>query len=128
MVRYDYQCSKCDLIFEEMHSMLEKPIIHCPLCRAISQKMFGLPHTHQDKLYDFTDINTTGKPIKFSSKGQWQKHLKKLGMHDDVKQSPRKSTEFKTGESRHEKEKRKKEYKEVLGEVYKEVRQTSGKV
>ena len=46
----------------------------------------GLFHTHKDKLYEFTDVNTTGKPIQFSSKGQWQRHLKRLGLHDDVKQ------------------------------------------
>ena len=46
-------------------------------------------YTTKDKLYEFVDINTTGKPLEFRTKGQWNKHLKKLGMHDDCKQSAR---------------------------------------
>lgn len=40
----------------------------------------------KDKLWEFTDVNTTGKPVQINSKGQWQRHLKKLGLNDDVKQ------------------------------------------
>lgn len=39
--------------------------------------------TTRDKLFEFTDYNTTGKPVEIRTKGQWKKHLKKLGMHDD---------------------------------------------
>lgn len=42
-------------------------------------------HTSKDLLWDFVDTNTTGKPIHFTSKRAWKSHLKKLGMHDDVK-------------------------------------------
>lgn len=125
MARYDYECSKCEHLFEEVHGMLERPQIKCPKCGARADKLFGLPHTHQDKLYDFVDVNTTGKPIKFTSKGQWQRHLKKTGLTDDIPQRPIKANEIKTGGNVYEKQKKKKEYKELLGSVYQEVKQKS---
>lgn len=42
-------------------------------------------HTSKDGLWDFIDVDTTGKPIRFTSKRQWKQHLKSRGMHDDVK-------------------------------------------
>jgi hypothetical protein len=43
--------------------------------------------TNKDRLYCFTDIHTTGKPIKFESKRQWQRHIKSLGLTDNFQQS-----------------------------------------
>lgn len=40
----------------------------------------------KDKLYEFVDVNTTGKPIEFRTKRQWRAHLKRLGMTDDIYQ------------------------------------------
>jgi hypothetical protein len=43
--------------------------------------------TPKDQLYNFTDVHTTGKPIKFESKRQWLKHIKALGLTDNFQQS-----------------------------------------
>jgi hypothetical protein len=48
---------------------------------------FGKFMTSKDKMWEFTDIHTTGKPVEIRSKEQWKKHIKKLGLNDDVKQS-----------------------------------------
>lgn len=53
-------------------------------------------HTPKDKLYEFVDIHSTGKPVEIRSKGQWQKHLKKHGLHDDVPQRSITEKDFKS--------------------------------
>jgi len=40
--------------------------------------------TTKDKLFDFIDVHTTGKPVAIRSKRQWEKHIKSLGLHDDI--------------------------------------------
>lgn len=41
-------------------------------------------YASKDKLWEFTDYHTTGKPVEIRSKRQWYQHLKQLNMHDDV--------------------------------------------
>ena len=36
-------------------------------------------YASKDKLYDFVDVHSTGKPIHFTSKRMWESHLKTLG-------------------------------------------------
>jgi len=90
-------CSKCgaeikSVVYKHNGNML------CKVCfsKVRIRKSPGLKSflTTKDRLYNFVDVNTTGKPIQFTSKRQWQKHLKKLGLNDDVKQS-RSSSEVK---------------------------------
>lgn len=81
------------------------------------------PKSTFDKLYEFVDYNTTGKPVVIESKSQWRRHLKKLGLHDDVSNSPLKMNDLvQYKEGRYEKEKRRKEYKKVLTQSYLEQR------
>jgi hypothetical protein len=39
-------------------------------------------------MYDFVDYNTTGTPIRITSRTQWKNHLKAHGLNDDVKNDP----------------------------------------
>jgi hypothetical protein len=65
------------------------------LCRACFDKLpsrinsgeLGKFFTSKDKMWEFTDENTTGRPVEIRSKGQWKRHIKSLGLNDDVKQS-----------------------------------------
>ena len=50
---------------------------HCFKCEAeIPAAVF---YTSKDKLYDFIDVHSTGRPIRFTSKRVWESHLKSLG-------------------------------------------------
>ena len=59
-MRYDYSCSYCGREQEEIHGMLEKPIIHCNYCGETCIKLIsgnpefiGVDGTAQ--LYNFVD-------------------------------------------------------------------------
>ena len=81
---------KCDGCFRDvMTYYVVEGKKYCEVC-YIPEK----PNQTFDRLYNFIDVNTTGKPVEIRSKSQWRSHLKKLGLHDDIKQSPRKSTEL----------------------------------
>ena len=54
------------------------------LCKC-KEEQFRI-QTTPDRLYNFVDFHTTGKPVVIHSKRQWKRHLKKLGMTDDIKQ------------------------------------------
>ena len=74
-----------------------------------------------DKLYNFVDYNTTGKPVEIRSKSQWRSHLKKHGLHDDIRQAPRKETEF-FDSNKHftqQREQKRSEIKSILRETFK---------
>ena len=44
MPNYDYQCSKCQHVQEEFHSMKETPVIVCAKCKSKKMaKLFALP-------------------------------------------------------------------------------------
>lgn len=78
--------------------------------------------TSKDKLYDFVDIHSTGKPIHFTSKGQWKRHLKKLGRTDDFDQGKKLRMEDlkKDSSTVYDKQKRHQEIKKMCGELYRE--------
>lgn len=40
MARYDYRCPMCDVVFEVFHGMLEHPVVTCPTCGAVAQRVF----------------------------------------------------------------------------------------
>lgn len=117
---YDYQCSDCEEIQEVVHSMNDTPRIYCQNCDAICYKLLSLPHTHKDRLYSFVDVDTTGKPIQFNSKGQWKSHLKSKGLTDDIPQSAPKMNELKPLRNQKSKEQKRKEYQDVAVKVLKE--------
>lgn len=41
MPRYDYHCSKCDIVKEYIHKMSENPEISCPDCGRTMKKLIG---------------------------------------------------------------------------------------
>lgn len=38
---YEYQCKKCDHIFEVNHKMCEKPRVYCPKCIKPAKKIIS---------------------------------------------------------------------------------------
>jgi predicted nucleic acid-binding Zn ribbon protein len=92
-MRYDYFCNNCGNTQEEIHGMLQKPVVHCNKCRGLAVKLIcGEPQfcgvDGTASMYNFTDFNTTGKPVVINSKTQWKDHLKRNGLNDDVKNDP----------------------------------------
>lgn len=53
---------------------------------GLDENDIGIFNTNKDRLYDFVDVHTTGKPIRFTSKRQWKNHLKARGLSDDIPQ------------------------------------------
>lgn len=51
-------------------------------------------YTPKDKLWEFTDTVNFKTDVEIRCKSQWKRLLKQNGMHDDVKSSPRKVSEF----------------------------------
>lgn len=75
----------CELCKEEQSEVwVVDGKFYCNECKYVPEQ-YKKSHT-LDGLYNFVDFNTTGKPISFNSKGQWKRHLKKLGMTDDFDQ------------------------------------------
>lgn len=45
-MRYDYQCTKCDQIFEVKRSYQDEgkcPLTYCPHCGKPAKRVFGIP-------------------------------------------------------------------------------------
>ncbi|MBS5449847.1 MAG: hypothetical protein KHZ24_01335 [Coriobacteriia bacterium] len=40
MARYDYRCPNCDVVFEVSHGMMEHPVVTCPTCGTVAQRVF----------------------------------------------------------------------------------------
>ena len=119
---YEFECLRCCHINEEYHPMGQSPKeTICPYClgegfegRAV--RIISLPHTHKDRLYNFIDYNTTGRPVVINSKGQWKRHLKQHGLHDDISQSPMKRGDLKEGMNV-DKNRMKRELKDTIGKA-----------
>ena len=75
---YDFHCTKCGKEFEVFKHMWEELEVTCQ-CGGQACQMISCFQTPRDKLFEFTDVHTTGKPIKFTSKRQWENHLKATG-------------------------------------------------
>lgn len=41
MPTYEYECTKCEYLFEKFHSMSDKPVQRCPKCRHKVRKLVG---------------------------------------------------------------------------------------
>lgn len=41
MPTYDYKCTSCGHIFEDFHSMKEKPLSECPKCKGQLKRLIG---------------------------------------------------------------------------------------
>ena len=53
----------------------------CLKCIAEKSDVF---YTSKDKLWEFIDFHSTGKPVEVRTKGQWKRHLKQNRLHDDL--------------------------------------------
>jgi hypothetical protein len=69
----------------------------CPKCKGGVKGEFKKEvfYTSKDKLWEFVDIMSTGKPVEIRTKGQWKRHLKAHGLHDDVPRWDKIPTEHK---------------------------------
>ena len=41
MPTYEYECTKCDHVFERFQSMTDEPVKRCPECRCKVRRLFG---------------------------------------------------------------------------------------
>ena len=41
MPTYEYECTKCDHVFERFQSMRDEPLKRCPLCRCKVRRLLG---------------------------------------------------------------------------------------
>lgn len=117
---YSYECSKCGHEQDEWHGMKERPFVHCDICRGSCVKLIGIGSeiigmNGGKDTYDFLDYNTTGKPVKINNKKQWQQHLKKHGLNDDVPNDPKEmARQIKPGMVNVDKSKMKRETKQAI--------------
>jgi hypothetical protein len=93
------RCQKCQ---QELYNVLYRRngYPYCKDCfsaQAPLKRVFsdteGFFYTSKDKLFEFT-AGWFKKDIEIRSKGQWKRFMKQHGLHDDIKQSPRKENEF----------------------------------
>ena len=118
---YDYSCPKCEKEFEEYRSFSDSDKkTKCPRCGQRADRLISLPNTSKDLAYNFVDTNTTKNPIQFNSKGQWKKHLKTLGLTDDIPQTPPKHGSLKQLKSEPSKAERIEGHKKVIEGVLRE--------
>lgn len=72
-------------------------------------------NTPKDGLFNFVDIDVTGRPVQITGKKHWQDHLKKHNCHDDVRRIKSESDfEYK------QQAMSKQEYKKILSKEYRE--------
>lgn len=81
---YDFECRECGTVFERFKGMFDETPIYCRCGGKSDQLITTAYHTSKDKLWEFTDVHITGKPVEIRSKGQWKNHLKTHRKHDDV--------------------------------------------
>lgn len=121
MPLYTFVCRICQHEFDEFIRLSEfRKTFPCPNCGEVADKIISLPNTHKDLAYNFVDTNTTGKPVQITSKGQWKRHLKSLGLTDDIPQSAPKMNELKQLKSEKPKSERVAEHKKVIEGVLRE--------
>ena len=81
---YDFECSECGTVFERFKGMFDETPVYCRCGGRADQLLSTGYHTSKDKLWEFTDVHITGKPIEIRSKGQWKSTLKQHNKHDDM--------------------------------------------
>lgn len=96
MPLYDFECKHGHRFDEFLRVDDRTRLIYCPYCKGLASRLISLPNTSKDLAWHFTDIHTTGKPVEFTSKGQWQRHLKSHGLHDDIPQRALKESDLKS--------------------------------
>ena len=133
---YDYLCLKkgCNHRQEEIHSYQDRPDVSCEVCggkciKLISTGTMFCGVNGRGNMYDFVDHNTTGQPVKISSKTQWRNHLKAHGLNDDVKNDPytKSELESKVRQKQTDKDNNKKKIKSAVIEAYRNRRSSAAK-
>ena len=81
-------------------------------------------NTSRDKLWEFTSIHVTGKPVEIRGKKQWKKFLKENNKHDDV--SKRDMEVIQRNHERNLKDKEKKNVHKAVDEAYRWAKQIQG--
>lgn len=130
---YDYQCNLCGETHEEFHGAFEKPKILCSCggkcVRLISTGAMFCGVNGRGNMYDFVDYNTTGQPVRISSKTQWKSHLKQHGLNDDIKNDPytKSELESKVRQKQSDKDSNRKKIKESVVQAYQHRRSPQAK-
>ena len=125
-MRYDYKCSnsKCRRVQEEVHGMLESPVIVCMKCGYQAFRMISVGSDQifaaNVPLYDFVDYKTTTQPTRIRSKREWNEHLKRVGQVEAPNTPPTKAQL--ESEERTKKMVAKRELKETIVKAVKDKR------
>lgn len=89
-------CSKCNTEIKNFIFKYNGEIL-CSSCFAnrpsVKKSGIGIFNTSKDKLWEFKE-EFKGRQYEIRTKGQWKRFMKERGLHDDVKQSPRKKDDF----------------------------------
>lgn len=87
--------SRCEKETEEIHGMLENPVIVCKKCGYQSFKMISVRPDQifaaSVPLYDFVDEKTTTSKVRIRSKREWNEHLKRVGQIEAPNTAPTKA-------------------------------------
>lgn len=79
MARYDYKCSKCEHLFEVVHSIHQDPKVKCEKCKAISTRQIPT----RINLYGTVGVDWNTDPSKASK-----------SMRDKAKKSGKRKVKF----------------------------------
>ena len=86
MPTYEYECSKCNDIFEVFQSMKDKRVEKCPACGGKVKRLFG-----------------TGAGIIFKGSGFYETDYRSNSYHSDAKKDDSSGTAVKSKESKKKK-------------------------
>lgn len=75
---YVFQCKKCGEVFEENQSI--NTLHEAYHCGNLARRIFTVPHTNKDLMYNFLDTHSFSKPVEIHSRRQYDKLLKQQGM------------------------------------------------
>ena len=74
---YRYQCKICSREFEVVQQMNARHIAYC--CKVEASRIWTLPYTNKDQMYNFTNDFSFKKGYDIHSKRQYERICKKEG-------------------------------------------------
>ena len=90
MPTYEYQCQKCDELFEAFQSITEKPIKKCPACGGTVKRLIGSGSGLIFKgsgfyITDYKKKETQPKSAKIKEKPSSETRKKKTNDNESIK-------------------------------------------
>lgn len=84
---YVFSCGKCGRLFERIQGINDDH--RADHCGSSARRVFTVPFTNKDLMYNFLDVTSFKKPVNIHSKRQYDSLLKKEGRvqvsRDDLK-------------------------------------------